>query len=78
MEKKLMPTVSLATARIYVNQLEETNDDLAQAVAGRIRGRITVAQLSGRPRVDLELAIVDSIEVDTSIDALVDAVIDLR
>lgn len=78
LEKKLMPTVSLKTARIYVDQLKSRNDDLATEVAARVQGRITVAELSGQRRVDLDLAIMDSVEVDSSIDALVDLVIDLR
>lgn len=73
-----MPTVSLKTARIYVDQLKSRNDDLATEVAARVQGRITVAELSGQRRVDLDLAIMDSVEVDSSIDALVDLVIDLR
>ncbi|NNF54980.1 MAG: hypothetical protein HKN03_11130 [Acidimicrobiales bacterium] len=78
LEKKLMPTVSLKTARIYVDQLRSRNDDLASEVAAGVQGRITVAELSGQSRVDLDLAILDSMEVDASIDALVDLVIDLR
>lgn len=78
LEKKLMPTVSLKTARIYIDQLKSRNDDLATEVAARVQGRITVAELSGQRRVDLDLAIMDSVEIDSSIDALVDLVIDLR
>ncbi len=78
LEKKLMPTVSLKTAKIYVDQLRSRHDDLATDVAAKVQGRITVAELSGQSRVDLDLAILDSVEVDASIDALVDMVIDLR
>ena len=78
LEKKFMPTVSLKTARIYVDQLRSRHDDLATDVAAKVQGRITVAELSGQSRVDLDLAILDSVEVDASIDALVDMVIDLR
>ena len=78
LEKKLIPTVSLKTARIYVDQLRSRNDELATDVAAKVQGRITVAELSGQSRVDLDLAILDSVEVDASIDALVDLVIDLR
>ena len=78
LEKKLIPTVSLKTARIYVDQLRSRDDELATDVAAKVQGRITVAELSGQSRVDLDLAILDSVEVDASIDALVDLVIDLR
>ena len=60
--------------------------DFNDRIAQELQGRISVAELSGRRRIDVEAAIVQALaelapagpELSSSIDHMVDLVIDVR
>lgn len=72
------PTLSLRAARAFVAQLRQGSDVVHHEVADKLAGLITVAELSGQHRVDVDTTLVEAMAVETSIDALIDLVIDLR
>jgi hypothetical protein len=78
LEKTQAPTISLRAARAYVNQLRHDGDVIHGEVADKLAGLITVAELSGQERVNVDAALAEAMAVEYSIDALIDLVIDLR
>ncbi len=78
LEKTPAPTISVRAAWAFVTQLRHDGDVIHGEVADKLAGLITVAELSGQERVNVDAALVDVMAVEDSIDALVDLVIDLR
>ena len=79
-------TIPVRAAHRFTMDLLAAGGEFNDRIAQELQGRISVAELSGRRRIDVEAAILEALaelvpsgsELDSSIDHMVDLVIDVR
>jgi len=82
--KSATATIPVRAAKVYATDLKNKGGELNDQVASALLSQISVTELMGQRRVDVDPILISALatseepEVDTSIDSLIDLVIDLR